>query len=296
MKLPCGQCIGCRLAKSREWATRCMHEAQTTHDNGEKSCFITLTYDDFHLPPDHSLNKSHFQNFMKSLRGKYPDRRIRYFHCGEYGESCKICGKNRMKCQCMKFTQSLGRPHYHAILFGIDFPDMIFHSQTNGIPVYKSATLAQIWRNGFNTIGNVTWESAAYVARYVTKKITGAKKYEHYQYHDWRTDQLHELLPEYITMSLRPTGIGADFLTTYLGDVYPHGTTIVRGHETAAPRYYDKLYERWHPIDYHNLKLNRTEAALKLESHPDNTDRRLLVREFVHEQKSKLLKRSYEQE
>lgn len=275
LRLPCGQCIGCRLAKSREWALRLMHENQIHDEQGLPSCFVTLTYSDDNLPNDYSLNKTHFQKFMKSLRKKYPEQPIKYFHCGEYGE---------------KFS----RPHYHALLFGIDFPDMEYHSTTNGEPLYQSPALAKIWKHGFNTVGNVTYESAAYVARYVTKKITGEKAFEHYTYDCPITGQLHMLQPEYITMSLKPFGIGANFYKRYKQDFYPTGTAIVNGHEVSTPRYYDKLFERTNPNEYEKLKQERAALSRASESHPDNTQARLNVREFCHEKKAKQLLRSYE--
>lgn len=252
-----------------------MHEAQMHDEKGLPSCFITLTYDAFHLPHDYSLNKQHFQKFMKSLRSKYPEQRIKYFHCGEYGEKLK-------------------RPHYHALLFGIDFPDAEFHSITNHQPVFKSAELAKIWKYGFNTIGDVTYESAAYVARYVTKKITGHAAYEHYLVDCPLTGKLHEVQPEYITMSLKPEGLGASFFKKYSTSMYPGGSTVVNAHEVTTPRYYDKLYERNNPNGYQELKTIRAAEAAKLELHPDNTTARLLTREFVHESKARLLHRSYE--
>ena len=77
--LPCGQCIGCRIDYSRTWAIRCLHESKLHDENS----FLTLTYDDDHLPSDLSLDKTHFQKFMKRLRSRFPDRVIRYYHCGE---------------------------------------------------------------------------------------------------------------------------------------------------------------------------------------------------------------------
>lgn len=97
--VPCGQCIGCRLDKSRDWAVRCLHEASLYQDN----CFITLTYDDAHLDPLGSLNKDDFVKFMKRLRFQYGPK-IRFFHCGEYGTL-------------------LNRPHHHACIFNFDFYD-----------------------------------------------------------------------------------------------------------------------------------------------------------------------------
>lgn len=150
----CGQCIGCRLERSRQWAIRCVHEAS----QHERNCFVTLTYDDKHLPADRSLKLRHFQNFMKKLRKKY-GAGIRFFHCGEYGE---------------KFR----RPHYHALIFNHDFDDKILWSKNRGSPLYISESLDSLWEFGFATIGDVTFESAAYVARYITKKVNGelAKK------------------------------------------------------------------------------------------------------------------------
>lgn len=155
LSLPCGQCIGCRLEYSRQWAIRCMHES-TLHD---QSCFITLTYSDDNLPEHGTLILRDFQLFMKRLRFEFSNVKIRFYHCGEYGE---------------KF----GRPHYHALLFGIDFEaDRTLYSQSKqGSKLYVSDTLNKLWNKGFATIGNITFESAAYVARYVVKKSQWSKK------------------------------------------------------------------------------------------------------------------------
>ena len=157
--LPCGQCVGCRLERSRQWAIRCMHEAQMH----EKNCFITLTYDDAHLPGDRSLHYRDFQLFIKRLRKRYPGRRIRYYMAGEYGEN-------------------FGRPHWHACLFGIDFDDKSLWKRTSANSLlYRSADLELLWPFGYSSIGDVTFESAAYVARYIMKKVTGKNADQHYQ-------------------------------------------------------------------------------------------------------------------
>ena len=167
--LPCGQCIGCRIDRSRDWALRCVHEASSFTYN----CFVTLTFDDVHLNHRGSLVKSDFQKFMKRLRKRYdgidavsrPDGSvhfpIRYFHCGEYGSL-------------------LSRPHHHACLFNFDFPDKELWSTRSGVRLFRSESLERLWPFGFCTIGEVTWESAAYVARYVTKKVTGKDAASHY--------------------------------------------------------------------------------------------------------------------
>jgi hypothetical protein len=137
--LPCGQCLECRLKKSHQWATRCVHEAQMHDDN----CFITLTFNDYDLTmrDQTSVNVKDFQNFMKKLRNS-TKQKIRFFHCGEYGDLNL-------------------RPHYHAILFGYDFPDKILFANKGGNNLYISQKLKQLWPYGFSTIGDVTFDSAA---------------------------------------------------------------------------------------------------------------------------------------
>lgn len=215
LKIPCGQCIGCRLEYARQWAMRCVHEASLHKSNS----FITLTYNDDNLPSDGGLWKIDFQRFMKRLRQKVTrtygkDVLIRFFHCGEYGS------KN-------------GRPHYHAIIFGFDFPDKVLWKITpRGDYVYRSKLLESVWKYGFSTIGEVTFESCAYVARYITKKIKGDKELakEHYG----------NRIPEYTTMSRKP-GIGQGWFQKYHREVYPVDRVVLRGREMKPPRYYDSL-------------------------------------------------------
>lgn len=207
--VPCGHCIGCRLDRSREWAMRCVHEA-SLYDN---NCFITLTYDDEHLPEDRSLHKRDFQLFMKRLRKRFPDERIRYYHCGEYGS------KNL-------------RPHYHSLLFNFDFPDKRIWSQRLGNTLWRSMILEDLWPCGFSTIGEVSFESAAYVARYIMKKQLGPEAEAFYKGRQ----------PEYTTMSRKP-GIGFGWISNNFSDVYPQDRVILRGGRSMRPaRYYDKVF------------------------------------------------------
>ena len=191
LELPCGQCIGCRLERSRQWAMRCVHEASMHDDN----CFITLTYNPENLPPDCGLIKSDFQKFMKRYRRAFPGKEIRFYHCGEYGDANN-------------------RPHYHAVIFGHNFDDwMYLFDSPSGEPIYTSPTLERIWGHGFVTVGSVTFESAAYVARYVMKKINGPLKekidektdLKHYERVNAFTGEIIEVMPEYSTMSRRPS-------------------------------------------------------------------------------------------
>lgn len=257
LSLPCGQCMGCRLERSRQWAVRCMHEASLHEDN----CFITLTYDDSHLPSDGSLNKRHFQLFIKSLRQEFSDVRIRYYQCGEYGDL-------------------LARPHYHACLFGFDFSDKCLWKVVNGQRLYLSDTLARIWGKGFCTIGALTFESAAYVARYCTKKITGKRSEDHYQGRQ----------PEYNTMSLKP-GIGAGWYDKWKSDCFPSDYLVVNGAKCKPPRFYDKLLDREDSFLFEKIKQARLELA---SDDDDNGYRRLLDREKCQMARFKKLVRTIE--
>lgn len=222
--VPCGQCIGCRLEKSRMWAVRCVHEARLHVRN----CFITLTYDDNHLSrcPQGSLNKRDWVLFMKKLRKQYGVN-IRFYHCGEYGEKHE-------------------RPHHHACIFNHDFMDKYLWSTRNGVKLYRSEELDKIWGYGYTTIGEVTFESAAYCARYVMKKLTGpgASVYNGKE-------------PEYCTMSRKP-GIGNEFLKKYLLDIYTTDMVVVKNDLTCRPpRYYDNIYDSINHEDLINKKEKR---------------------------------------
>lgn len=261
LQVPCGQCIGCRLDRSRMWAVRCVHEA-SLHD---RNCFLTLTYDDEHLPADRSVNVKHFQDFMKRLR-KHTGAKIRYFHCGEYG------------------GQTL-RPHYHAILFGFDFDDKELFKVSDSSRLYRSPLLERLWSFGFCTIGDVTFQSAAYVARYVLKKINGEEAENHYTRYNDLTGELWRVAPEYITMSRRP-GIGHGWLQKYSSDVWPDDFIVVDGKKIRVPRYYDnQLVDE----DLALIKADRKDRAL--EHLDNNTPERLKVRERVQEERAKQLKR-----
>lgn len=255
VKVPCGKCIGCRLERSRQWAIRCVHEASLYEHN----CFITLTFDDENLDPQKSLRKRDFQLFMKRLRKKYGEG-IRYYHCGEYGSINQ-------------------RPHHHACLFNHDFPDKKLWKVNNGVKIYRSAELEKLWPYGFSTVGEVTFESAAYVARYVMKKINGEKAFLHYAIVDEETGEYFgQRQPEYTTMSRRP-GIGRAWFEKYKDDVYPHDYVVIRkGIKCRPPAYYDKIYDLTDPESFSIIKARR---VYKARNNKDNTPQRLKVKELV---------------
>ena len=266
VSLPCGQCIGCRLERSRQWAMRCMHEAQL-HEN---NCFITLTYNDENYPNNGSLIKSDFQKFLKKFRKAIAPAKIRYYMAGEYGTN-------------------FGRPHFHACIFGYDFHDKKLHQRTSsGSLIYRSQELEKLWTHGYSSIGDVTFESAAYVARYIMQKQTGKVDSNHYTFCDLQTGELVKLLPEYNNMSLKP-GIGSEWYKKYKNDVYPHDYVELRGKKLKPPKYYDKLYAKENPYEYDQILYTREkQAKLRPEEH---SYERLLVKETVQKAKLQQLKR-----
>lgn len=266
LQVPCGRCIGCRLERSKQWAIRMMHEQQIQQEKGRPSCFITLTYDDDHVPTDGSLVKPHWQNFIKKLRRNF-EQKISYYHCGEYGDQ-------------------LGRPHYHAAIFGTDFDDKVIWKHSNENPLYTSDTLSDIWGKGFVTVGDLTFESAAYMARYVLKKQFGNT--DHYKLHPV-TGLTHEVQPEYNTMSLKPA-IGKDWYEKYKDDVFPWDEVIVNGHPNRPPRYYRQQYEITNPDEYDEIKKKNLLYA-ESKAH-DNTPARLHDRQKVKQAQVKFLKRT----
>lgn len=267
LSLPCGQCIGCRLERSRQWAMRCMHEAQLH----EKNCFITLTYDNTHLPSDGSLHYKDFQLFIKRLRKKFGNTRIRYYMAGEYGEN-------------------FGRPHFHACIFGYDFHDKkLWKRSPSGSMLYRSADLELLWPFGYSSIGDVNFESAAYVARYIMKKVTGHNAKDHYQEIDQDTGEITTRKPEFNKMSLKP-GIGYEWYKKYKTDVYPHDYVIIKGKKVKPPKFYDKKYKTDYPYEYDEI-LYKREINGKLNSE-DNTPERLVVKEIVQQAKLQKLKRN----
>lgn len=206
---------------------RCVHEMKQHEHNS----FITLTFDDQHLNPQGSLVKSDFQNFMKRLR-KNTGAKIRYFHCGEYGEQ-------------------LSRPHHHAILFGYDFEDKKLFKRSKGHNLYSSEILDKSWQHqGHTLIGEANFETAAYTARYILKKVTGPAANEHYQGKQ----------PEYCTMSRRP-GIGREHYEKYKDEIFPDDFCVIRDQKMNPPKYYLDILGQDNPEAYDEIKSQRHKKA-----------------------------------
>lgn len=257
--VPCGSCLGCRADQTRDWSIRIMHEAQVQ----ERAWFLTLTYDDENIPSDWSLDPSHLRQFFDELRKAYPEERIRYYACGEYG------------------TQS-ERPHYHAVVFGAPFADRFSISSSGGnhYPTWRSPLLESVWRRGFSEIGTVTHASAQYVAGYVRKKLK-KRDSAHYERLDPYTGELYDLEPEFSRMSRRP-GLGMPWLEKYWKDVYPRDYVVVEGKEFRPPRAYDKWLENHHPELFFQVKWEREKNARYL------APEKLEAKEKIHQSRARL--------
>lgn len=286
LQVTCGQCVGCRLERSRQWAMRCMHEAQMHKQNS----FITLTFNDPALwarKNPKSLDVTDFQKFMKRLRKILSPKKIRFYHCGEYGEKSQ-------------------RPHYHACIFGEDFSEdrVLYKTTAQGHRLYTSTTLNKAWTDpitkmplGYAIIGDLTFESAAYTARYIMKKQSGKGDYykedgtyvpspeTYYQDLDPETGEITDLQPEYNTMSRNP-GIGKTWYNEYKNDVYPHDFVVVNGKRCRPPRYYDTQLQTERPYDFEEIQLLREQNAIDADikhfdkhGESNNSKNRLQIRE-----------------
>lgn len=264
LKLRCGKCIGCRLSKSEDWAIRCMHESKMH----ASSCFITLTYDDDHLPQNGSLHYPDFQKFAKRARKKKGP--FRFFVAGEYGDLN-------------------GRPHYHACLFGVSFDrsHVVHTGPYPGADVYESPELSALWPFGYSSVGDFSYQSAAYVARYCVKKVSGELATEHYTRMD-QYGQIVEIVPEFGHMSLRP-GLGSTFHDKYKDEMLRRDAVVVSGRERKVPRYYDTKYGRSNPYEQDSIEYDRYLAGQKAE---EVTEEQLIAEEKIAYARQSYLKRT----
>lgn len=261
IKIPCGKCPGCKLEHSRQWAVRCMHEKRLHTE----SAFLTLTYADDRLPAGNTLVLADLQNFMKRYRDYVFQRTgktgLRFFACGEYGSRTS-------------------RPHYHVLLLNSDLMDKRIVKSGSEYNLYDSPALSRLWTMGHHAIGDVTFESAAYVARYCMKKNQNGKTVT-----DGR-------LPEFITMSRRP-GLGSGYFDRFKSELLSHDTIIVNGVPAALPRFYDTkigLTETQTIGLYTGMELRKIARRRRIAfaNRADSTLRRLRVREVVQLAKLKL--------
>lgn len=202
IEVPCGRCMGCRIAKRREWSVRILHELSTYKGEG---VFITLTYRDELLPINGSLEPRHLMLFWKRLRKYYKTKKLRYYACGEYGETTK-------------------RPHYHAIVFGLTLADLEGTRKNNKI---ISLVLNDLWIYGYNVIGTVTNDSAQYVAGYIEKKLNGDMAVEEYE--------KRGVIAPFSRMS---QGIGGKYAAENAAQIIENLDITINGNHVGIPRYY----------------------------------------------------------
>nr|UXQ88066.1 MAG: replication initiation protein [Microvirus sp.] len=253
--IACGQCIGCRIQRSKDWAIRCVNEMESH----EHSSFLTLTYAPENLPDNGTLQKQHLSTFFKVYRTwlqRKTQQKIRYYACGEYG------------------TEK-SRPHYHAIIFGHEFSDKYPWTKINGKQYYRSPQLEKLWPHGTSLFCEANIGTAAYVSKYITKKITGDQSIDAYGYLDEETGEILQIIPEYTTMSTVP-GIGGNWLDKY------HKTDLTKGYIThegvkfRIPRYYMDRLEKLDPSLHQLIKES---TAARMADKESETYERLLQRE-----------------
>lgn len=249
-EIPCGSCTGCRLERSKQWANRCLLEMQYH----ESSYFLTITYDDDHLPhgtgvlPDtgeiidtHSLRLEDLQKFFKRLRKAYdelyPGEKLRYFACGEYGDKT-------------------ARPHYHAIVFGLKLTDLEPYKRCGDYWYYNSSFLSDLWPFGYVVVGEANRETAGYVARYCTKKLYGD---------DGMVYESLSLKPPFIVMSRKP-GIASQYLVDHPEAVkqpFLYESTVKGGIKFRPPKYFQRKFDEFFEddVDYVNMRYEQKEEA-----------------------------------
>lgn len=254
LRLPCGQCVGCRLERSRQWAVRCVHEAKLHPANS----FLTLTYRP-EVVPDGLVYRD-FQLFMKRLRKRAP-KGVRFFMCGEY-------------------MPKGGAPHFHCCLFGGAFADQRYFKKTDaGERIYTSAALSRLWPYGYSSIGELNFRTAAYTARYCVSKLTGPNVLDReYGRIFTETGEIFPRVAEFCHMSLKP-GIGRGWFDKYYNQVYPSDRVVINGKEAKPPKYYDRLYSKIPFSHYEDVVDAREFDAY--ERADDNTSERLAVKEVV---------------
>jgi hypothetical protein len=235
-----------------------MHET-AMHNS---SWFLTLTYDEERIPQYGSLYPEDLQRFFKAVRRGRPAKTVSYFACGEYGEKTE-------------------RPHYHAVLFGVDFLDRISCQRADGSNFWRSPSLENYWEHGLSEFGTVTDASASYVAGYVRKKVTRKQDPDHYERLDPESGELVQLVPEFNRMSLKPA-IGRRWIEKHWKDVYPRDFVVRAGKEYKPPRYYDQWLEQNQPKMAAEVRFKRIQEAIELSEYT------LASKEAIHKSRDAL--------
>lgn len=228
IRVNCGQCIACRIKRTRMWSLRAAHEAS----QHEHATFLTLTYSNEHLPKNLSVNKRDLQLFIKRLRRRIPNK-IRYFACGEYGAPSAL--------ERLGHLSDIGRPHYHILIWGWEPDDCVYwRPSKKGFPLFNSAFLHDIWTYGYCVVGEATPETAQYIAGYTIKKVNGRKQESHYVRVHPETLEHCYCEPEF---QLQSQGIGKNFLDQAPTDLIK-GYLTYDGKTFGIPRYYLKQVKK----------------------------------------------------
>jgi len=272
-QLPCGKCIECRLEQSREKATRCVHEAKMY----DKNSFLTLTYDDDHLPENGKLIYNDFQLFIGRLRKQAFRNHLKKINLTiETYNEMNQKDRKRIYDQIItpfivtgEYGEKLKRPHWHAIMFNWE-PEDGKHKYTSELShkVYESETLTKLWGKGIAEYGSVTFDSAAYVCRYSAKKLVHGN------------DQDHDFQPIHKMSSKH--AIGKKFLEKYYPDIFNHGYVVLQnGQKIAIPRYYEKWLKKHHPDEWESyimkLKSDREIKAIKQVNKEKEKSKEILI-------------------
>lgn len=277
----CNSCVACRVNKASMWAVRGAHE-RNLHD---VSCSITLTYSDDHVPWS-GLQKKHLQDFFKRLRRhleyyKKPGQGFKYMACGEYGD-----GSGQ--------RSYFGHPHYHAVLFGLDFPDKYkWRKGKLGHQLYRSPVLEELWPFGNSEIGGADDEMINYVSAYILKKVTGERERSHYfgrRFCDVMGNHFDFLFNTEFFLSSRRPAIALRFLEKHWDDIFSYDEVVVNGRHRPVPKYYlNKLREKselLYTMIKHERSYSRVDNFEKI-SHEALPERRI-ARKTVFEAKKAL--------
>lgn len=241
--IPCGKCIGCRLDYSREWANRGFLESK----NWEQNYFVTLTYDENHLPKNGTLEPEEFTKFVKRLRTEMARKHgqeegIRFMGCGEYGEQKQ-------------------RPHYHIIFFNLKLPiDSFYNARViNKNTYWQNRIIEKCWTYGISNVSDVSWNNIAYTARYITKKIYGKDAHETYDV-DVETGEALDREPEFFRVSRNP-GIGGYYYDENKDIIWTNDEIIIKNKKGAVssrpPKYFERLLEKTNPEMLEAIKKQR---------------------------------------
>ena len=300
-QINCGNCIGCRIDYSREWANRGYLESLSYKNN----YFVTLTYDDEHKPCEEELTTSEgitytdmdgiewngilvpkdLQLFMKRLRSnmtrKYGQKTpIRFMACGEYGSKTKS-------------------PHYHLILYNLQLPaDSFYNPRVNweNNIYYQNHIIEEAWTEGISNIAEACWETIAYTARYITKKINGEASEDYYA--------MQGQIKEFFRVSNRP-GIGKQYYEENKDKIYKNDQIMIRNnkgvHYIKPPNYYDMLFKKENPAEFEKIQKKRKKEnidQLKIKGQQTSLTlwEQLQVEEETKKQKTSALKRNFERE